>query len=390
MVFGMRNLNRREFLRSAAIAPMAAQEWWSRAGQESKRRLLFVGTQTGSGSKGIYAYHWDPAAGELQSAGLAAESDNPTFLAIDPQAKYLYAANEISSFEAQESGAVSAFQIDHDGAKLRAINQVSARGTGTCHVTVDHIGRTVFCANYTGGSASSFFLNTNGQITDAVSHFQYKGKGPNAERQEGPHAHRVTVSPDDRFLLVNDLGLDCIHIYHLNDANAHLTPSDPPQWNAAPGSGPRALRFHPNGRFAYCVHELASEVEVLRWEPQKGTLQSVQKLSLVPENYRATARASDIVFDRSGRWAYAASRDYDCLVSFSVDPKGGKLTLLARSSCGGKTPRHLALDPTERWLLVANQDSDRITVFSRDSGSGKLSETGKDFPLSKPQCLVFA
>lgn len=390
----MRKLTRRTFVQMAALAPAAGQlqVLRSRAAEEEKRRLLFVGTQTvhGSASRGIYAYHWDPASGELQAVGLAAESDNPTFLAVDPNAKYLYAANEIASFEGQASGAVSAFAIDRAGAKLKPINKVPALGTGTCNVAVDHAGRAAFCANYNGGSASSFVIDYNGQISDAVSHFQYHGHGPNKERQEGPHAHRVTPSPDDRFLLVNDLGLDCIHIYHLNDANARLTANDPPQWSAAPGSGPRALRFHPNGRFAYCVHELASQVEVLAWDRNKGTLQSVQKVSLIPADYHGVARGADIVITRDGRFAYAANRDYDCLVSFAVDPKDGRLTLLARGSCGGKIPRHLTLDPTERFVLVANEQSDHISVFARDVKTGKVAETGKDFPIAKPQCLVWA
>lgn len=352
---------------------------------------MLVGTQTETGSsRGIYAYRWDPASGELTSAGLAAESDMPTFLALDPEGKYLFAANETASFEGRASGAVSAFAVDRDAQKLKPINKVLSLGTGTCHVAVDHLGRAAFCANYTGGSASSFVINSDGQISDAVSHYQYQGHGPNADRQEGPHAHRVTVSPDNRFLLVNDLGLDCIHVYRLNDANARMTPNEPPQWNATPGSGPRALRFHPDGRFAYCVHEMASQVEVLEWNGQKGTLASVEKVNLLPEDYHGTgATGCDIVITRDGRHAYAANRGYDCLVSFSV-AKNGKLKLLARSGCGGKTPRHLTLDPTERWLLVANQDSENISVFARDTKNGKLAETGKSYPLSRPQCLVFA
>jgi 6-phosphogluconolactonase len=191
-------------------------------------------------------------------------------------------------------------------------------------------------------------------------------------------------------LLVNDLGLDCIHIYHLDDANAKLTPNTPPQWNATPGSGPRALRFHPNGRFVYCIHELVSQVEVLEWDRDKGTLKSVQKVSLIPEDYRGETRGGDIVITRDGRFAYAANRNYDCLVSFAVEPKDGKLTMLGRGSCGGKIPRHLALDPTEKWVLVANEQSDVISVLARDEKTGKVAETGKDFPISKPQCLVWA
>lgn len=394
----MEKLNRRKFLQAAAVAPAAAQMWWSKVGEESKRRLLLVGTQTEtapttpglSKNQGIYAYHWDPEQGELKAAGLAAASDNPTFLALHPSGKYLYAANELEHFEGQKSGAVSAFEVDVAAAKLKAINQVAAQGTGTCHVSVDHIGRAAFCANYMGGSATSFYLNPTGQISDAVSHFQYEGHGPNAERQDQPHAHRVTPTPDDKFLLVNDLGLDCIHIYHLNDQNARLTPSDPPQWKADPGSGPRALQFHPNGRFAYCVCEMGSKVNVLHWDAAKGTLHTVQSISLIPDGYKGESTGDDIVIDRKGRFAYAADRFYDHLSSFSIDPKDGKLTLLARIPCGGKTPRHLALDPTERWLLVANQDSDNIAIFPIDKATGKVGEQAKNVVQARPQCLIFA
>jgi len=394
MIVKMKNLNRREFVRNAALAPVAAQDWWKKNGQESRRRLLFVGTQTGaerqSTSRGIYAYHWIPETGELQSGALAAACDNPTYLAIDPEARFLIAANEIANFEAQASGAVSSFAIDRAASRLKPINEVASLGAGTCNVAVDHIGRAVFCANYVGGSASSFYLNSDGQVSDAVSHFQYHGHGPNPERQEAPHAHRVTVSPGDHYLFVNDLGLDCIHIYHLNDENARLTPGNPPQWTADPGSGPRALRFHPNGRVAYCVCEMASEVDVLHWDAAKGLLHRVQRIKLIPEDYHGPTRGCDIVLDHTGRFAYAANRDYNCLVSFAVHPGDGTLTFLARSSCGGKTPRDLTLDPTERWLLVANQDSDQISVFARDAKTGRLAESGKEFPLSKPQCLVWA
>ena len=387
----MKGMDRREFLRGAAVAPAAAQQWWSRQGREAKRRLLLVGTQTLTGtSKGIYAWHWDPQNGELHLAGLAAESNNPAFLALAPDGQHLYAANELSDFEGQKSGAVSAFAIDVAAAKLNAINQVSALGAGTCNVSVDHTGQCAFCANYNGGSASSFYISPNGQISDAVSHFQYEGHGPNPQRQEMPHAHRVTVSPDNRYLFVNDLGLDCIHIYHLDPESAKLTPSDPPRWTASPGSGPRALRFHPNGRIAYCVCEMGSSVDVLDWNPQHGTLRQIQSISLLPADYHGPTRGCDIVLDHAGRFAYAANRDYNCLVSFSVDRKDGRLTMLARGSCGGKIPRHLALDPTEKWLLVANEESNNIAVFARDEKTGRLAELGKTFPQAIPQCLVFA
>jgi 6-phosphogluconolactonase len=383
-------VDRRKVIQGLAVSTFASRAWWAEAAEAGSGKTLFAGTQTGPASKGIYSCKWDPAKGALGPLGLAAEAENPTFLALSPDAKYLYAANEVDSFNGTKGGGVSAFTVDAKAGKLTAINAVLAMGAGTCHVEVDKTGQAVFCANYTGGSAASFHVLALGGLSEAVSHFQYSGHGPNAERQEAPHAHRVTVTPENKFVLVNDLGLDCIHIYKLDAATAVLTPSDPPQWTAAPGSGPRALRFHPNGRWAYCVHELISSVEVLRWDGAAGTLTPIQEIKMTPDDYtKGDATGSEIVLDRTGRFAYAANRGVDQLVSFGVDPTTGKLTLLGRTSCGGKTPRHIALDPTERWLLVANQGSDGIAIFRRDTTTGLLAESGKVFPIVKPQCLVF-
>ena len=201
----------------------------------------------------------------------------------------------------------------------------------------------------------------------------------------------MTVSPENNFLLVNDLGLDCIHIFRLDASTAKLTPNDPQRWKSAPGTGPRALRFHPNGKWAYCVDELDSSVQVMQWNAERGTLAVVQKVSLIPGDYKGpTSTGCDIVITRAGDFAYAANRGYDCLVSFRVDADTGRLTFLARTGSGGKVPRDLTLAPSENYLLAANQESDNIAVFARDAKTGLLAETGKSFPLSRPQCLVFA
>ncbi|MEO6912054.1 MAG: lactonase family protein, partial [Edaphobacter sp.] len=253
-----------------------------------------------------------------------------------------------------------------------------------------HTGRCVFVANYDGGSVASFRVGDDGRLSEAVSFFQYTGHGPNAKRQAKPHAHRVTVSPDNRFLLVNDLGLDAIHIYRLDAKTAVLTPNQPAAWKSAPGSGPRALRFHPNGKWAYCVMELTPTVDVLHWDSERGTLQKVQTVRLLPESYKGPSRGCDIVLDSKARFAYVANRDDNFMASFTVSDVDGKLTMMERTSCGGKTPRDITLSPKGRWLLVANEDSNNIAVFARDTRTGKLSNTGKSFALSTPQCLVFA
>jgi 6-phosphogluconolactonase len=351
--------------------------------------LLLVGTQTATTSKGIYAYHFDSSTGDLKHAGLAAEADNPTFLALSPKGDILFVANELDHFDGKDSGAVSSYSVNRQQAKLVKISEVASLGSGTCHVAVDQTGRSVFAANYNGGSAASFSVGDDGRLSPAISFEQYTGHGPDQDRQQAPHAHRVTVSPDNRFLLVNDLGLDTIHIYRLDADNAKLTPHLP-SWKSSPGAGPRALHFHPNGKIAYCVTEMSSSVLVLHWDRKLGTLEIMQEISLRPEKHRGLTTGCDIVFDHHAHFAYAADRFDDIIVTFSVSPKDGQLTLLNRISCGGKVPRHLTLDPSGRWLLVANQDSDNISLFSRDQISGELKKTEKSFPLSKPQCLVFA
>lgn len=376
------------------MAPLAAHSWAQSEQKTSAAaeagRLLFVGTQTNPGtSKGIYTYLWDHSTGELSEQELAAEVEMPTFLALSPDGKHLYAANEAEDFEGKKSGGVTAFSVN--GAKLTRLNAVLAGGTGTCYVATDHTGEAVFCANYNNGSASSFSVDPAGRLSDAVSNFQYEGHGPVADRQERPHAHRTMVSPENSYVLVNDLGLDCIHIYKLHAKSAKLTPHNPPQWKSAPGTGPRALRFHPNGKYAYCVDELDSSVQVLRWRETSGTLEQVQKVDLIPKDYNGpTSTGCDIVITRGGEFAYAANRGYDCIVSFGVDSNTGKLTLLGRTTNALKLPRDLTLDPSEKYLLVANQEGDTISVYPRDAKTGLLATDGKSFPISRPQCLLFA
>lgn len=385
-------ISRRVFIKAAAVSSFAVNAWWAEAKaipamQDS--HLLLAGTQTGPSSKGIYAFQWNPATGELKELGLAAESNNPTFIVLSPDGKHLYAANELDEYEGAKSGSVSGFTIDRASAKLTHINTVSSAGAGPCHVSLDQSGRALFCADYAGGAAASFHIDPAGKLSEPVSQFHYEGHGP-LPQQDTAHAHRVTVTPDNHYLLINDLGLDCIHIYHLDPETAKLTASDPPQWTANPGSGPRALRFHPNGKWAYCLNELSSTIDVLAWEGKTGTLTSLQHIDTLPKGYRGEAAASEIVIDRSGRFAYAAVRFWDRVVAFSIDQATGRLSQIGVTSCGGKVPRHMTLDPTEHWLLVANQTSDNVAVIQRDTKTGKLTETENSFPLVKPQCLVFA
>ena len=386
----MIRLNRRRFLQgAAALAPMlTAASVETMFGEPAGGQIVFAGTQTGSGSKGIYAFHWDAEHGRLGALGLAAETPMPTFLVLSPDRSFLFTCNETDQFKGAHSGGVSSFRVA--GEKLQPVDSQVADGTGTTNVGIDHTGRVLLCANYEGGSVSSFPITAGAHIGRYVSHFQYTGSGPNKARQLSPHAHRAGVSPGNRFALFNDLGLDVIHIYQLDVASASLQPHTPAVWKAPPGSGPRSLRFHPNGRWAYCVCEINSTVVLLDWDENAGTLTERQTVQLLPPKFHGRSQASETAIDRAGRFLYAADRYYDGLYSFNIDPDDGTLHDMVRTGCGGRTPRYITLDPSERWLLATNQDSNGIAIFARDPRTGRLAPNASSVaPISIPQCLVF-
>jgi 6-phosphogluconolactonase len=375
-----------------AVSGLTARTW----GKSNKagEGLLFAGTGTTTGSKGIYAYRFDEATGELTPLGLAAEAPSPSFLALSPDGKFLFAVNEVDTFHGEKTGAVSGYVIDKAAGRLTLINTVASGGAGPCHLSTDKTGRVLLVANYSGGSAASFAIAADGKLSPAVSEFHYEspgaGPGQDKDRQTASHAHHATVSPDNQFVYINDLGLDCIHIYKLDAATAKLTADEPAEWKAVAGSGPRVLRFHPSGKWAFCVNELASTIDQLTWDKSTGALTLVEKTRLLPDDFKGITRAAEIIFTADGRFAYVANRDNDFLVSFEIDPATGELAAPQRTPCGGKIPRHIALDPSEHWVLVANQDSNLIAVYRRDVKTGRLATTGRSFPIQSPQCLVFA
>ncbi len=373
----MEHVSRRKFLAGAAAAVITSKLRMVAFGQETEN-LLFVGTGT---PRGIFAYRWLSETGDLHPLGIAAETPFPGFLAWAPGRKKLYAVNSLKSDE----GTISGF--DRHGSHLQVINTVPSGGLNPCHIAVDTSGRAVFTANYGSGSIASYHLDAAGKLSGPISRFKPDGHGPQADRQKGPHAHRTTLSPDNRFLYVNDLGRDRIDIYKLDAATAQLTKGG--EWMDKSGAGPRSLRFHPNGHFAYCVNELDSTVVVLAWDKSTGGFTSVQQVDLLPSGYSGKTRGCESAITSNGDFAYFANRDFDFMASFRCNPSTGKLTFLERSSCGGKIPRHIALDPSEKWLLVANQDTNGIAVFARNPTTGLLAEEGKIVELENPMCLLF-
>lgn len=384
MIFAMRDLSRRDFVKTASAAALAVAAPKLIAAPDAAPSTTRVFVASGA-PYGILAYDWDPSAASLTSAGVAAKVPSVDWLCFAPGRKHIFAACEIDSFEGKAAGEVASFELD--GGALKPLSARASAGVGTCHAAVDATGRTLVAADYMGGSAASFTIS-DGKLSEAVWTELYKNHGPNPDRQEAAHAHFVSFSPDNHFAYINDLGGDCIHIYRLQPATAMLTPSG--TYSAPPGSGPRTLHFHPNGHTAYSVNELLSTVDILEWHSGGGSLSLVKRIELLPAGYHGPTRACDTVITKDGRFVYFANRDNDFLSAFSADPKSGALTPIGRSNCGGKTPRNFTLDPTERWMLVANQDSNVISVFARDPDTGKLADQGKNYDALAPMCILFA
>ncbi|MGP8252878.1 MAG: lactonase family protein [Terracidiphilus sp.] len=380
----MRDLSRRDFMKTASAATFAAAAPHLIAQENSKPSPTRVFVASGA-PDGILVYEWDPVAASLTSSGVAAKVPNVDWLCFAPGRKHIFAACEIDSFEGKAAGEVASFELD--SGELKPLSGRPSAGIGTCHVAVDSTGRTLVAADYMGGSAASFRIS-DGKLSEAVWTEHYKHHGPNTDRQESAHAHFASFSPDNRYAYINDLGGDCIHIYRLDPATSGLAPTG--TYSAAPGSGPRTLHFHPSGHTAYSVNELASTVDVLEWRSAGGSLTLVKRIELLPAGYHGPTRACDTVITKDGRFVYFANRDNNFLYAFSADPKSGALTPIGRSNCGGKTPRNFTLDPTERWMLVANQDSNLISVFARDPETGKLADQGKSYNALAPMCILFA
>jgi 6-phosphogluconolactonase len=375
----MADLSRRSFLVTASAATLAAS---ASSFASPERRRVFIA----SGSPdGILAYDWEPASAELTPAGVAAHIATIDWIAFSPDRKYIYAASEVESFNGKPTGAVASFSLK--GGKLQQLSAQNSASKGTCHCAVDHTGRVLVSADFGGGSAASFGI-AEGHLSPLVWSEHYTVHGPDKDRQEAAHAHFASFSPDNRFAYVNDLGGDCIHIYHLNAETAMLSGAG--KYHSRPGAGPRTLHFHPNGHTAYLMNEMASTVDVLEWHKSDGQLTRVTSIELLPESYHGPTRGCDTVITKDGRFVYFANRDNNFLYSFTCDPQSGAVTPMVRSNCGGKTPRNFTLDPTERWMLVANQDSNNISVFARNPETGRLADEGKSYAAAAPMCILFA
>jgi len=366
------------FISGAAIGAAEPEEYW-----------MYVGTYTSGGSRGIYPFRFRAASGEAFPAGDATRISNPSFLALHPNNRYLYSVSEVSSFQGK-NGAIAAFLIDGKTGALTFLNTVSSEGGDPCHLTIDKSGKWLAAANYRTGSISVFPVAEDGKLGRGVSAVQHSGSGKDMTRQEGPHTHSVHFSPDNRFLLASDLGLDKIMVYRFDSTRGALTPNNPPFAKLAPGSGPRRLSFHPNGRFVYQVNELNSTLTVFAFDRDAGSLREIETVSTLPKDYSGANSAAEVAVHPDGSYLYASNRGQDSIAVFAIKDEGAHLELVEHVLTQGRTPRHFAQDPTGNFLIAANQHSGVILGFRIDRKTGKLVPTGNALRVINPACILFA
>lgn len=352
--------------------------------------LFYVGTYTeeGSKSKGIYAYRYDAKTGNVTSLGLAAETVNPSWVALHPSGKFLYAVNEVGNYKGPNSGGLSAFSVDQTTGKLTFLNEVATRGADPCYVTIDKTGKFALVANYTGGSVAVFPIGADGKLGEASAFLQHTGRGRNPQRQEGAHAHSIDLSADNRFAYVDDLGLDTVFTYRF-DPNAKGALTSASLVKVDSGAGPRHFALRPDGKFAYVVTEMGHTVTVFSNDPASGKLQAVDKAMTLPDDFTGRNDDAEIRMHPSGKFVYASNRGEDTIVAYAIDEAKGTLTQVASVSTGGKEPRSFEIDPTGMLLFAENQKSDTVVIFKIDQKTGKLTPTGKVLDVASPVCLKF-
>lgn len=349
--------------------------------------FVYFGTYTGAKSKGIYVSRMSDD-GKFSPPELAAETASPSYLAVHPKGKYLYAVGEVAKFRNQNAGAVSAYAIDGKTGMLTLLNQQSSGGGGPCHIGVDAKGRTVLVANYGGGSVKALPINKDGSLGDSGTFIQHRGSSVDKSRQEAPHGHAILVDPTQKFAVACDLGLDQVLVYKLEAAKAALAPNDPPFATVAPGAGPRHLAFHPKGKFVYVINEMNCTMTAFAWDGKRGALSEIQTISTLPGPLQRGYSTAEVYVHPSGRFVYGSNRGHDSIVVYSCDPRTGRLTLVEHQPTQGRTPRHFAIDPKGRFLLAENQGSDSVVVFRIDQKTGRLVATGDKIEVGSPVCAV--
>lgn len=382
-----KNYTRRGFLQIFSAGAVAAGG--PGAASQPAMRTIYIGTYTSGESEGVYIARMNTSTGALKITGSARHSANPSFLAIDPQGRYLYAADEIQEFEGKPCGAVTAFAIDRANGGLRHLNRQFSHGGAPCYVMVDKSARHVLVANYSGGNAAVLPIHSDGSLGEATSVVQHEGSSINEERQEAPHAHSILLDAENGHAFVCDLGLDRVMVYAYDGEAGRLGRADTPWVSVKPGAGPRHLAFHPDGKSAYVVNELDSTLTVFAYGAKFGRLTERKTVSMLPDDFSGENSGADVHVHPTGRFLYASNRGHDSIAVFAIDDRDGGVTLIQHESTQGEFPRNFAIDPSGTFLLAANQKSDSIVSFRINPDSGRLSPTGHRLEVPIPVCVRF-
>ena len=380
--------SRREFLATSIVSLMSVAAISSRGRAARSDELLYVGTYTeGSHADGIHLLRFDTGTGELRRSSVVHAGENPSFLAIHPRGHTLYAVNETIEWEGKAAGGVTAFDIAPTTGELAKLGQQPSEGGAPCYISVDRAGRVALVANYVGGNVAVLPI-VDGTIGRSTHVVQHAGKGPNAERQEGPHAHCIVTDPSNRFVLAVDLGVDRVLVYRLGDDGRlqHVVGGDAV---LAPGAGPRHIAFHPTLPLVYVANELNSTVSTFRFDAVRGAMSPVETKSTLPAGWTGTNYPADIHVAPAGRHLYLSNRGHNSIAVYSVAERTGSLTLEQHISTEGDWPRNFSLDPSGNWLLVANQRSGSVIVLRCDPHTGRLSPTGRRLDIARAVCLRF-
>ncbi len=355
--------------------------------QLTTAQLIHVGTYSVRGSEGIYTLRFDPKAGTLTPVGSTKNGKSPSFLALRPGGNELYSVNEADGPGPTKFGSVGAYGRDPKTGVLTPINEKSSFGRAPCHISIDKTGHWAIIANY-GGSWRVYAIQPDGSLGALTDSLSFSGKGPNTKRQEGAHVHSATISDDNRFVYIADLGTDKLHCYNLNAQTGKLTPNQTPILSVKPGSGPRHFTIHPNGRFAYLAEELSSSVAVFSRDPKTGSLTLTQdRVASLPADFTGENTHADIHIDPAGRHLYVSNRGHNSLSIFTI-ATNGSIKLIGHQPTLGAKPRNFMIHPSGQYVLVANQDTDNIVVFRRDPKTGLLTDTGERAKVPAPVCLV--
>ncbi len=347
--------------------------------------LVLVGTYSKGKSEGIYALRFSSTTGKLASLGLSAKADNPSYLVIHPNRRWVFAVGELDQYQGERSGSITAYTLNEATGKLTAMNTVSSHGAAPCHLSIDKTGKFLLVATYNGGTVGIYPIGVDGQLGEATKTIQHRGKGV-GPRQQQPHAHSINVAANNRYAVAADLGTDELITYALSTKGGMLTPKG--RVKLKDGAGPRHFAFHPSNQYAYSINELASTVSAFTWNAASGELKEFQSISTLPDGFSGTNSTAEVVVHPNGKFLYGSNRGHHSIAMFTIAATG-RLTAQGQMPSGGEWPRNFNIDPSGLFLIAANERSDRLAVFAIDQTTGKLTATGETAEVGNPVCVKF-